>query len=56
MSALGGKPDGICSLRAFPLLTDFVAEIGDQNSEAVDTIFEAHVAYGPLGVGFNAWP
>jgi hypothetical protein len=29
MSALGGNPDGICSLRAFPFLTDSVDKIGD---------------------------
>jgi len=28
MSALGDNPDGICSLRAFPLLTDAVEKVG----------------------------
>jgi hypothetical protein len=34
MSALGGNPDGICSLRAFPLLTDGVDKIADERVEA----------------------
>ena len=35
--------------RKCPVLADFVAEIGDQNSEAAGAVFEAHVAVCSIG-------
>ena len=51
MSALGGNPDGICSLRAFPLLTDAVEKVGDgaparNNRIASDDFLNRTCAFG----------
>jgi len=41
MSAYRGKPDNICSVRAFPLMTDAVEKVGGENRMSNNRIGEA---------------